>query len=188
MILLRCSDLSLLLLELWVATKKWTKNSFGQSTKQNVGEPTGTTGSWWGFLEYLALHAVFWRQFLSDFYGMKRSILIWNQGEFLTCHCSMAKYGVFFLLNCDETPNSEIESLVLKPCNYPRWPKAPNNFKSFTPIHPVKSHPCLQSLHYPIFQVSLSFCSTKYSTSTINNDTNTGHKSKTSREENPFWK
>lgn len=97
----------------------------------------------------------------------------------------------FFSLNCDQIPSSEIQSLVLKPCNYPRWPimaMAPNNFKSFTTTHPVKSCSCLQSPHYPIFQVLLAFCSTKYSASTINNDANIAHKSKTSREENPLWK
>lgn len=97
----------------------------------------------------------------------------------------------FFSLNCDQIPSSGIQSLVLKPCNYPRWPimaMAPNNFKSFTTIHPVKSCSCLQSPHYPIFQVLLSFCSTKYLASTINNDANIAHKSKTSREENPLWK
>lgn len=97
----------------------------------------------------------------------------------------------FFSLNCDQIPNSEIQSLVLKPCNYPRWPimaMAPNNFKSFTTTHPVKSCSCLQPPHYPIFQVLLSFCSTKYSASSINNDANIAHKSKTSREENPLWK
>lgn len=100
------------------------------------------------------------------------------------------KTCIFFSLNCGQIPNSEIQSLVLKPCNHPRWPiiMAPNNFRSFTTIHPVKSCPCLQSPHSPIFQVLLSFCSTKYSASTINNDANTAHKSKTSREENPLWK
>lgn len=133
---------------------------------------------------------VFWKQFLSDFYAMKLSILIWNPGEVLASQYSMAKH-VFFSLNCDQIPSSEIQSLVLKPCNYPRWPimaMAPNNFKSFTTTHPVKSCSCLQSPHYPIFQVLLAFCSTKYSASTINNDANIAHKSKTSREENPLWK
>lgn len=40
--------------------------------------------------------SVFWRQFLSDFYAMKWSILIWNPGELSACHYSMVKHGYFF--------------------------------------------------------------------------------------------
>lgn len=47
---------------------------------------------------------VFWKQFLSDFYAMKLSILIWNPGEVLASQYSMAKH-VFFSLNCDQIPN-----------------------------------------------------------------------------------
>lgn len=112
---------------------------------------------------------VFWKQFLSDFYATKLSILIWNSGELFACHYSIAKY-VLFLVNCDQIPCSEIQSLVLKQLPIVTPHNGSKHFKHFTPIHPVKSCPCLQSLHYPTFQLSLSFFSTKYPASIINND------------------
>lgn len=127
---------------------------------------------------------VFWKQLLSDFYATKLSILIWNPGELLACHYSMARY-VLFLVNCDQIPCSEIQSLVLKQLPMVTPHNGSKQFHIFYPHSPSQKLSLSTITTLPYFSIIPVLLFHKISSQYHQQWC---HKSKTSREENPLWK